>query len=87
MSPIGWLASSTLQAAALLALRRREAAGSWTDSGIPRLEVFTEDAETGDVVAWPDGRRFSRSEWSSKVRTAPYGWHGKVYRGIDLDRV
>jgi hypothetical protein len=54
---------------------------------MPRLEVFVEDAETGDLIAWPGGQRYTREGWSAKVRTTPYGWQGKVYRGIDLDRV
>jgi hypothetical protein len=78
--------NNSLRAAALLSIRRR-AAGVSYDTGAPRLEVFTEDAETGDVVAWPDGRRYTPEQWSWRVRTAPYGWHGKIYRGVDLDRV
>jgi hypothetical protein len=74
---------SSLRAAALLALRRREAGGPWADSGIPRLEVVTADPDTGGLRTLGSGdRRYTRREWAARVRTSPRGWRGLEVRFV-----
>lgn len=63
---------ATLNAAARLAILDSQ----YGRAGDARHVVVIEDKRTGELVERASGQRYTRSQWSAVVRSAPRRWVG-----------